>query len=87
MPNRGFRPGLGSPLLLRATTARSARPAARRRLGTSRSVPDAAVARIPRESPETGYVHGTAWFVHQLGARLLLHADGTPALRDALARK
>jgi hypothetical protein len=39
------------------------------------------------ESEQTGCRHGTEWFVHQLGARLLLHLgdDGT-AMTDGLAQ-
>lgn len=39
------------------------------------------------EGTETGCIHGTAWYVHQLGARLLLHAgDIATTLPDALTR-
>jgi hypothetical protein len=39
------------------------------------------------EGPETGCIHGTGWFVHQLGVRLLLHAaDANSALTDCLAQ-
>jgi hypothetical protein len=39
------------------------------------------------ESAETGCMHGTAWFVHQLGARLIQHAGTSeaPPLAGALA--
>ncbi len=38
------------------------------------------------ESPETGCVHGTPWFVSQLGTRLLTHAENLErSLTDALA--
>lgn len=39
------------------------------------------------EGAQTGCIHGTAWYVHQLGARLLLHAgDTATTLPDALAQ-
>jgi hypothetical protein len=38
------------------------------------------------EGTQTGCIHGTSWYVHQLGARLLLHAaDPATKLADALA--
>ncbi|MEV0455209.1 hypothetical protein [Catellatospora methionotrophica] len=37
------------------------------------------------ESPQTGCVHGTAWYVARLGARLLRHLDGPASLVDGLA--
>ena len=37
------------------------------------------------ESPQTGCVHGTAWYVARLGARLLRRLDGPTPLADGLA--
>jgi hypothetical protein len=38
------------------------------------------------EGPETGCLHGTGWFVHQLGTRLLQHTgDDHRSLADSLA--
>jgi hypothetical protein len=38
------------------------------------------------EADETGCIHGTPWYVHQLGCRLLTHAgDSSRTLADALA--
>ncbi|MEU7825150.1 hypothetical protein [Catellatospora sp. NPDC049133] len=37
------------------------------------------------ESPQTGCVHGTAWYVARLGARLLRRLDGPTPLAEGLA--